>query len=80
MRIPGNIINKSKIESKKNILPYISASSSVSFLQLNPKNSNKKPELKVKPFLRLKSKISSQQDIFGNTSFKLKKEKLYDIK
>ena len=79
MRIPGNIINKSKIESKKNILPYISASSSVSFLQLNPKNSNKKPELKVKPFLRLKSKISSQQDIFENTSFKLKKEKLSEL-
>ena len=63
MKIPENMINRSKIESKKSILPYLN---STSFSSINPKqnNSNKKSEIKIKPFLKLKGKISSQPDIF----------------
>ena len=70
-KYPENIINinRSKIESKKSILPYLNSTSSSS-LHLKQKNSNKKSEVKIKPFLKLKGKISSQPDIFDHTKSK----------
>ena len=74
VKIPENIISKSKAEIKNSILPYLSSSSSSS-LQIKQKSLIRKPEIRVKPFLRLKGKISSQPDIFENMN---KKEKVKD--
>ena len=74
VKIPENIISKSKAEIKNSILPYLSSSSSSS-LQLKQKSLIRKSEIRVKPFLRLKGKISSQPDIFENMN---KKEKVKD--
>ena len=74
VKIPENIISKSKAEIKNSILPYLSSSSSSS-LQLKQKSLIRKAEIRVKPFLRLKGKISSQPDIFENIN---KKEKVKD--
>ena len=74
VKIPENIISKSKAEIKNSILPYLSSSSSSS-LQLKQKSLIRKSEIRVKPFLRLKGKISSQPDIFENIN---KKEKVKD--
>ena len=80
MRIPESVINKSQIESKNTILPYLSSNSS-SLIQMKHKFSNKKAEIRVKPFLKLKGKISSQPDIFDNTngSKKNKEDKLSEL-
>jgi tRNA A-37 threonylcarbamoyl transferase component Bud32 len=80
MRIPESIINKSQIESKNTILPYLSSNSS-SLIQMKHKFSNKKTEIRVKPFLKLKGKISSQPDIFDSTngSKKSKEDKLSEL-
>ena len=74
VKIPENIISKSKAEIKNSILPYLSSSSSSS-LQIKQKSLIRKTEIRVKPFLRLKGKISSQPDIFENIN---KKEKVKD--
>ena len=63
VKLPDNIFNKSKIDSKNTILPYISSSSS-SFMNYKHNNNNKK--VKIKPFLKLKGKTISQPDIFEN--------------
>ena len=80
MRIPESVINKSQIESKNTILPYLSSNSS-SLIQMKHKFSNKKAEIRVKPFLKLKGKISSQPDVFDNTngSKKNKEDKLSEL-
>ena len=80
MRIPESVINKSQIESKNTILPYLSSNSS-SLIQMKHKFSNKKTEIRVKPFLKLKGKISSQPDIFDNTNGtkKNKEDKLSEL-
>ena len=79
VRIPENVINRSKIESKKSILPYLSSSSN-SNIHFKLKDSNKKPEGRVKPFLKLKSKVLSQPDIFDNINKKDKsKDKLSEL-
>ena len=80
MRIPESVINKSQIESKNTILPFLSSNSS-SLIQMKHKFSNKKAEIRVKPFLKLKGKISSQPDIFDNTngSKKNKEDKLSEL-
>ena len=80
MRIPESVINKSQIESKNTILPYLSSNSS-SLIQMKHKFSNKKTEIRVKPFLKLKGKISSQPEIFDNTNGtkKNKEDKLSEL-
>ena len=80
MRIPESVINKSQIESKNIILPYLSSNSS-SLIQMKHKFSNKKTEIRVKPFLKLKGKISSQPEIFDNTNGtkKNKEDKLSEL-
>ena len=79
VRIPENVINRSKIESKKSILPYLSSSLN-SNIHFKLKDSNKKPEGRVKPFLKLKRKVLSQPDIFDNINKKDKsKDKLSKI-
>ena len=80
MRIPESVINKSQIESKNTILPYLSSNSS-SLIKMKHKFSNKKTEIRVKPFLKLKGKISSQPDIFDNTNGtkKNKEDKLSEL-
>ena len=80
MRIPESVINKSQIESKNTILPYLSSNSS-SLIQMKHKFSNKKTEIRVKPFLKIKGKISSQPDIFDNTNGtkKNKEDKLSEL-
>ena len=78
MKIPDNTINKSKIDSKNTILPYLSSSSSSgsSFMNFKHKNNNNK-EVKVKPFLKLKGKTTSQPDIFENKN--INKNKLSEL-
>ena len=80
MRIPESVINKSQIESKNTILPYLSSNSS-SLIKMKHKFSNKKTEIRVKPFLKLKGKISSQPGIFDNTNGtkKNKEDKLSEL-
>ena len=71
VKIPESIINKSQLDSKSTILPYLS-SSTTSIIHKIP---NKKTEMKVKPFLRLKGKVASQPDIFEKTNgFKKNRE------
>ena len=62
----NNINNKSKIESKKNILPYLASSTNSIHLLKLKENNIKKSEIKIKPYLKLKNKNSSQNDIFEN--------------
>ena len=80
MRIPESVINKSQIESKNTILPFLSSNSS-SLIPMKHKFSNKKAEIRVKPFLKLKGKISSQPDIFDSTNYskKSKEDKLSEL-
>ena len=66
MKIPENVIDKNKVESKKNILPYLSSSSNS--IQFKIKTQNKKSEIKIKPFLKLKGKVLSQPDILENVN------------
>ena len=78
MKLPENIINKTKIESKKNLLPYLSSISSSSnyFKQKIP---DKKGEIKIKPFLKVKGKALSQPDFFENMNENKTKEKLSEL-
>ena len=80
VRIPESVINKSQVESKNTILPYLSSNSS-SFINLKHKFSNKKTDIKIKPFLKLKGKLSSQNDIFENSNgiLKNKEDKLSEL-
>jgi len=77
VKIPESIINKSQLDSKSTILPYLS-SSTTSIIHKIP---NKKTEMKVKPFLRLKGKVASQPDIFEKTNGfkKNREEKLSEL-
>ena len=78
MKLPENIINKTKIESKKNLLPYLSSISSSSnyFKQKIP---DKKGEIKIKPFLKVKGVALSQPDFFENMNENKTKEKLSEL-
>ena len=78
MKLPENVINRTKIESKKNILPYLASISSSSkyFKQKIPE---KKGEIKIKPFLKVKGKALSQPDFFENMSENKTKEKLSEL-
>ena len=78
MKLPENIINKTKIESKKNLLPYLSSMSSSSnyFKQKIP---DKKGEIKIKPFLKVKGVALSQPDFFENMNENKTKEKLSEL-
>ena len=80
VRIPESVINKSQVESKNTILPYLSSNSS-SFINMKYKFSNKKTDIKIKPFLKLKGKLSSQNDIFENSNgiLKNKEDKLSEL-
>ena len=62
VRLKERIDNKSKIDSKNNVLPYLAASTS-SIPTLKLKSQMKRPEIKIKPFLKLKNKNSSQNNI-----------------
>ena len=75
LKFPDNIINRSKIEIKKNILPFLHSTNSS--IHLKQKDSN---QIKIKPILRLHGKISSQPNIFGGTYGKDKnKEKFSEL-
>ena len=79
MKVSDNFINRTKIESKKYILPFL-ASVSTSSKYLSQKNPEKKSEIRIKPFLNAKGKVLSQQDIFENANEKNKtKEKLSEL-
>ena len=79
MKVSDNFINRTKIESKKYILPFL-ASVSTSSKYLSQKNPEKKSEIRIKPFLHSKGKVLSQQDIFENANEKNKtKEKLSEL-
>jgi tRNA A-37 threonylcarbamoyl transferase component Bud32 len=65
VRLKKRIDNKSKIDSKNNVLPYLAASTS-SIPTLKLKSQMKRPEIKIKPILKLKNKNSSQNNIFEN--------------
>jgi tRNA A-37 threonylcarbamoyl transferase component Bud32 len=77
VKIPESAINKSQFDSKNTILPYLSSSMNSVIHQI----SNKKLDMKVKPFLRLKGKVASQPDIFdkSNGFKKNREEKLSEL-